>query len=325
MSACSRKFILKSAAASLLMLSLATAAPRAQTASSDCSLRIAGGPSGKVYALMVNDIQAVCGPEVSVCAVPSAGGLQNLSLLSANEADLGIVQIDVLKDMGSDESIGALQAVMPLHINLLHVIALSDGSHVGASSILGSVLPFSGRRQTIQRFSELKGLRIAVVGTAQVMAQTLEQQLGYGMTFALADNDDQALELLRSGDVQAVFTLGGWPLPAIARLPSNRGLALVDYDLAPSGNYVKVKRTYQNLDALNKNFLGTPNMLVSRPFKPGGAMGSKVSALQTCLKQHLDDLQEGRFQAGWKDIKDPGALYGLKAFGAKPPAGPASN
>ncbi|MFO1148855.1 MAG: hypothetical protein U1E62_10815 [Alsobacter sp.] len=321
----SRSSIPAKAAAALAILSLGSTAPRAQTAPSDCGLRIASGPSGKVYALMVNDIQAVCGSEVSVCAVPSAGGLQNLSLLAANEGDLGIVQIDVLKEMGSDESIGALQAVMPLHVNLLHVIALSDGSHVGSSSILGSVLPFTGRRQTVQRFSELKGLRIAVVGTAQLMAQTLERQLGYGMTFLIADNDDQAIEMLRSGEVQAVFTLGGWPLPAIARLPSNRGLALVDYDLTPSGSYVKVKRTYQNLDAFNVNFLGSPNMLVSRPFKPGGAMDAKVSALQTCLRQHLDDLQEGRFQAGWKDIKDANTTYGFKAFGAKPSAGSAAN
>jgi TRAP-type uncharacterized transport system substrate-binding protein len=324
MSAYPRTVIVKTASTALAALLLGATAPRAQTAPSDCGLRIASGPSGKVYALMVNDIQAICGSEVSVCAVPSAGGLQNLSLLAANEGDLGIVQIDVLKEMGTDESIGALQAVMPLHVNLLHVIALSDGSHVGASSILG-IVPFTSRRQTIQRFSELKGLRIAVVGTAQLMAQTLERQLGYGMTFLVADNDEQAIEMLRNGDVQAVFTLGGWPLPAVARLPSNRGLALVDYDLTPTGSYVKVKRSYQNLDAFNVNFLGSPNMLVSRPFKPGGAMGNKVSALQTCLKQHLDDLQEGRFQAGWKDIKDPNATYGFRAFGAKPPTGPASN
>ena len=48
------------------------------------------------------------------------------------------------------------------------------------------------------------------------MGQKLERQLGYGMRFLAADNDDEALALLRANQVQAVFTLGGWPLPTVS-------------------------------------------------------------------------------------------------------------
>ena len=34
-------------------------------------------------------MRSVCGAAVALCAVPSEGGLQNLSLLSANQAELG--------------------------------------------------------------------------------------------------------------------------------------------------------------------------------------------------------------------------------------------
>ena len=64
-----------------------------------------------------------------------------------------------------------------------------------------------------------------------------------------------------------------------------------------------------------------PNLLVTRPFKPGGAMADRVSTLGACLRQHLDELQEGRFKPGWKEIKDPDQVYGVKRFAIAPSPG----
>jgi TRAP-type uncharacterized transport system substrate-binding protein len=264
---------------------------------------------------MVRDIQSVCGTTISVCSVPSSGGLQNLNMLSANDAELGIVQVDTLKEMsGGDENIRGLQAVLPLHANLLHIIASNEGSLVGATDIKGLRIPGTGNKVVIRKFSELKGMTIAVLGSAQLMGQTLERQVGYGMKFVVADNDEQALSMLKNGQAQAIFTLGGWPLPSIARLKTSSGVQLVDYDLEPRSPYLAVKRNYQNLDAFNFNFLGVPNLLVSRPFKSGGAMSNKVATLQSCIKHHLDDLQEGRYQPSWKEIKDTSVNYGVAAI-----------
>jgi TRAP-type uncharacterized transport system substrate-binding protein len=166
----------------------------------------------------------------------------------------------------------------------------------------------------IRKFSELKGMTVAVLGSAQLIGQTLERQVGYGMKFVVADNDDQALTMLKGGQVQAIFTLGGWPLPAIVRLKTSGGVQLVDFDLEPRSPYLSVKRNYQNLDAFNLNFLGVSNLLVTRPFKAGGAMAGKVATLQSCIKHHLDDLQEGRFQPGWKEVKDSTVTYGVAAI-----------
>jgi hypothetical protein len=290
---------------------------------SDCSLRVASGPVGKVYELMVTDMKSVCGAAVSICKpVPSTGGLQNLMLLSANSADLGIVQIDTLQEMSAgDENVQTLQAVMPLHVNLLHVIALSSGSLVDVKTVAGAVVPFTGRKEVIRKFSQLKGMTVAAVGSAQLMGQTLEKSLRYGMNFVAAESDDQALGLLRTEKVQAVFTLGGWPLPTVSRHGLDSGLQLVDFDPMLPPPYVTVKRNYQNLDAFNLTFLGVPNLLVTRPFKPGGAMANRVSTLGACLRQHLDELQEGRFQPGWKEIKDPDQLHGVTRFASVPSLG----
>jgi hypothetical protein len=231
---------------------------------------------------------------------------------------MGMVQVDTLRDMQGDDNIRALQAVMPLHVNLLHVITLVEGSKVGTSIVFGVPVPATGRVVQVRKFSELKGLDVAVVGSAQLMGQALEKQLGYGMRFIVADNDDHALKLLRSGQVQAVFTLGGWPLPSVARHKYGSGLMLAEFDLEPRKPYLVVKRNYQDLDAFNRSFLAVPNLLVARPFRVGGAANQRVASLQACLTQHLDELQEGHYQPTWKEIKDLGELHGVAAFaGAK--------
>ncbi len=305
------------ALAALALLCCAGAAVQAQDARSDSSLRIASGPAGKVYELMARDMQSVCGAAVPLQSVPSSGGLQNLSLLSANEAELGIVQLDVLRDMRSgDENMLALQMVMPLHNNLLHVISLTGGSLVDPTVVRGMVLPLTGRSVVLRKFSDLRGMTVAVVGSAQLTGQAIDKQLAYKMRFVMADSDDQALALLRSGQAQAIFTLGGWPLPAVARHRAGSGLVLVDYDLPPLAPYLAVKRNYQELDAFNLRFLAVPNLLVARPFRAGGAMAARVATLQTCLRQHLDALQEGRYQPGWKEVKDATLTFGITPVAA---------
>ncbi len=289
----------------------------AQENEQDCALRIGSGPRGKIYELMVQDIQRVCADEVSVCSLPSVGGLPNLMMLSSNQADLGIVQLDTLRQMatGGDENIADLQAVMPLHTNLLHIVSLRSGTRVGAAYFGNTLLPWTGNQKEIRKFSDLKGTKIAVVGATQLLGQTLNKQTGFNMELLIAESDDDAIAMLRSNQVQAIFTDGGWPLPSISRHQASSGLALVEYDLPAKEPFVLVKRNYENLDAFNFTFLGIPNLLVTRPFKPNGAMGKRVVALQTCILSHLEELQEGRYQAGWKEIKNPLNTMGIVRFG----------
>ncbi len=287
----------------------------AQEPKGDTALRVASGPNGKVYTLMVQDMQSVCGKSIPINTVTSSGGLKNLTLLSASEAELGIVQVDVLQQMKSgDSNIAELQSVMPLHVNLLHVLALKTGSRVGIQTLFGTPVPLTGNLAVMRKFSDLKGMEIAVVGSAQLLGEVLNKQLGYGMNLLIADNDDQAVTMLQAGQVQAIFTLGGWPLPSVRSHKASGGLVLVEYDLEPRAPYVAVKRNYNDLGAFNLTFLGVPNLLVTRPFKPGGATGSRVSALQRCLRLHLDELQEGSYQPGWKEIKDVTTSYGVPAW-----------
>jgi TRAP-type uncharacterized transport system substrate-binding protein len=304
--------------AALAMLGSIGLAAAAEVTTSSNALRIGSGPDGKVYELLVRDMQTVCGTEVPIVNVPSIGGIPNLMKLSASEADLGIVQLDTLKEIGrdGDENIQNLQAVMPLHTNLLHILSLRAGFRVG--EVPKSYLWKSeDTRDTkvVRKFSDLRGLRIAAVGSTSLLGQRLNNKLGYGMDLRKAESDDEAVKWLKEGQVQAIFTDGGWPLPSVARHKSDSGLQMVDFDLPAEAPFSIVKRNYQNLDQYNVQFLGSPNLLVTRPFKPNGEMGKRVTALQSCLLKHLDQLQEGRFHAAWKEIKNPTNTLDVQRFG----------
>jgi hypothetical protein len=307
------------AATLLAAVTLATVAIAAEDISgSSTALRIGSGPDGKLYQLLVRDMQTVCGNDVPIVNVPSVGGIPNLMGLSASQLDLGLVQLDTLQEIGrdGDENIQTLQAVMPLHTNLLHVLSLRDGFKQGDESKFK--LPWGGDEREIKvvrKFSDLQGLKVAAVGSTVLLGQRLSDQSNLNLNLRKAETDDEAIKWLHENKVQAIFTDGGWPLPSIARLKSDSGLQLVEFNLTPKSPFLVVKRNYQNLDAFNLRFLGSPNLLVTRPFKTNGEMGKRVAALQSCLLKHMDELQEGRFQAAWKEIKVPMDTLGVPRFG----------
>lgn len=316
----SHQYFQKTMAALAATLLLATAAhAQNKETQTECDVRIGSGPRGGVYELLVRDMQQLCGEALSICATPSEGGLENLTRLSAGEIDIGFAQIDTLLELrrGGDENIQTLQAVMPLHLNLMHIISLTSGSKMGAREVMGTTIPGTGDVRLLRKFSDLKGVRIATVGSAQMLGQLIEKQVGYGMEFVLAKSDDNAIELLRANKVQAIFTSGGWPMPNIARHQIGSGLTLVEYDLPVQPPYVVTKRTYKNLEAYNFNFLSAPNLLLTRPFKPAGVAGKRVAALQHCLVSHMDDLQEGRFNGVWREIKNPIDTLGITRFAGR--------
>lgn len=288
----------------------------ADEAAPDNGLRIATGPSTGVYTQMFRDMQKVCGKDVPLVQVPSKGGLDNLTLLSASEADLGFAQADLMMKMGKDgdQNIQELQAVMSLHANLLHILTKTSGSLIGQKQVFGKVVPGTGSVRNFQKFSDLKGATVALVGSAQLLGQTLERQVGYGMTFIEADSDDQAQAMLQSEQVHAVFSTGGWPYPPVAKLGSGNGMQLAEFDLSAPAPFRAVKRNYTRVGAYNMGFLASPNLLLTRPFKPGGERGKQVAQLQRCLLAHLDDLREGPYHAAWKEIKDPSDTVGVAAY-----------
>lgn len=298
-----------------------------------CQLRVGTGKSGKGYSRVFKNIKDICGNRVALCEVPTTGGLQNLMGMAANDADIGFVQVDTLKDMGAgNEDISRFLAVAPTGNNLLHILVNADGAVVknvtkGKDEYFGlkkgaDVVTTS--QVYIAKFSDLKNVKapIGLVGTAQLMARQLDRVLGYGLNFVDYDDDSAAQTDLRAGKVWAVMTVSAWNTGLKDLTPASK-LKMIPFDLSPQGNYSVVKKPYPKMNVYNMPFLAVPNLLVTRPFRPNSKFGTAVSALQSCLADNLGDLQDGSYEPVWKDVRSAGDTYGVTRFLGATPVAPA--
>ncbi len=292
----------------------AYAAPADDAPAADCNgVKFATGPKGKGYSTLFADIQKVLKNNPTLCEINTTGGLDNLNALSTKEADIGIVQIDTWTDMkGGDDNIAALQAVMPLNNNFLHVVTASSGfTEAHAKRFFGT----EKKQVVINRFSDLRGQRVAVVGSAQLMGRRLDKMLGYGMQFVDVKTDAEAFALVKSGQVAAAFTVSGWPSGTVKQLNQNDGLTLVPFD-APIGEPYKVKAlNYKNIAVYNNNTLAVQNVLVTRPFS--GQRQANVAAIKNGITKNLTELKEGNYQPAWNEVNPNVAVPGMTKFQGK--------
>lgn len=288
-----------------------------RTAASDDGLRIATGQKGKGYSRLFADLRTVCGNHSPITEVVTEGGLQNLTTLAANRAELGFVQLDTLQDMKeSDDAIGALVALMPVNTNLLHILARPNGYTYRGPDKMWGALPGDQITVTPAKFSELKGLPVAVVGSARKLGRTLDRSFAMNFQFVDVETDEQALTKLRTGKVAAIFSTSGWPSGPVQALKRDSNIKLLPFDLAVQPPYQLVRKNYENLDTFNHDFLAAPNLLVSRPFSVDGATGKAVSSLMNCIQKNLRTLQEGKFEPAWAEVKSTSETYGWPRFSA---------
>ena len=306
-----KKFIL---AIAMALTATAWAAPANDAPPADCEgLKVATGPKGKGYSTLFADIQKVTGGKIALCEVNTAGGLDNLNALSTKEADVGFVQIDTWNDMkNGDENIAALQYIMPMNSNYLHVVTLASGfTQEHAKKFFGT----DKKLVVINSFADLRGQRVALVGSAQLLGRKLDKQLGYNMQFIDAKSDAEAFDMVKKAQVAAAFTVSGWPSGTVKQLQQADGLTLVPFN-APIGEPYKVKPlNYKNIAVYNNNSLAIPNVLVTRPFT--GTRQANVAALQSAITRNLTELKEGNYQPAWNEVNPNAPVANMTKFKGK--------
>lgn len=296
---------------------LAARDPDAPTAA--CSgLKVATGPAGKGYSKLFADMRTVCGAVVPLCEVNTDGGLDNLNALSTKEADIGIAQVDTWATMKlGDENINGLQGVMALNANYLHVVTAARGFRITGAAKWGGLAKEDDEVVTIQRFSDLRGRRVALVGSAQLLGRQLDRALQFKMDLVDVETDAKALDMVRNGSVAASFSVSGWPSGTLKNLKQDSGLSLVPFDVQTPSPQMNVRTlNYRGLGVYNNNALAIPNVLFTRPFK--GDKAGEVAKLKACLAGKMSELQEGSFEPGWNEIKDSNNTYEVPRFGAAP-------
>jgi len=304
--------------ASLLALACATtfAAPADGAPTADCDgVKVATGPKGKGFSLLFADVTKLCGAKVNLCEINTGGGLDNLNALSTKEADVGFVSVDTWTDMkNGDDNVAALQSVMPVNNNYLHVITASAGFTVQGEKKFGGFMKGDATTVVIGRFSELRGKPVALVGSAQLLGRRLDKQFGYGMQFVDVKDDNAAFDMVKKGQVAAAFTVSGWPSGTVKALNQSSGLTMVPFD-APIGDPYKVKAlNYKNIAVYNNNSLAVQNVLVTRQFS--GQRAANIAAIQACITANLTELKEGSYQPAWNEVNLGANTGGMTPFKA---------
>ncbi len=306
-----KKMIIASAFAALALPVFA--APAADAPPADCNgIAVATGPAGKGYSMLFRDMQKVCGGVVKMCEVKTTGGLDNLNALSTKEADIGFVQVDTWNTMkNGDDGIAALQYMFPTNYNFLHVLVNANGQYQPDTSTMGKLMK-RGSTVYVNKFTDLRGKTVAVVGSAALLGRQLDKQLGYGMRFVDAPNDKAAIDMVKTGQVAAMLTVSGWPSGVVNSLSQSDNITMVPFD-APIGEPYKVKPlNYKSIAVYNSNTLGVPNALVTRPFT--GQRAQQVAALRSCILNNLTELKEGKYQPAWNEVNPSGTVGNMTKF-----------
>jgi len=300
----------------LAISSAAFAAPASDAPAADCDgVKIATGPKGKGYSNLFADIKKVCGAKVNLCEVNTTGGLDNLNALSTKDADMGFVQVDTWKAMKTgDENIAALQNVFVLNNNYLHVVTLANGFAVQGEKKFG-FLKGDVKQVVVNSFTDLRGQRVAAVGSAQLLTRQLDKQYGYNLQVIDAKDDNAAFDMVTSGQVAAALSVSGWPSGTVKQLTQASGLTLVPFNATVSDPYKVKALNYKNLAVYNSNSLAVSNALVTRPFS--GQRAANVAAIQTCIQSNLTELKEGNFQPAWNEVNPSASVSEMTQFKKK--------
>ncbi len=312
--------------------------PAPERAANPDFLNFASGKAGKGYSKFVNDMLKVC-PDLPINQVQSEGGLNNLTLLSTKDADVALVAADTLVQMqNSDDNLKSLQVVSSLHTNIMHILTRKDGFDTPGTGqkLISEAVPGKfgtsiGAKEAvygpadpvhvdINEFSDLKGKLVGLVGSQQLMVRKLNDAAGHGMTFIdfsgeTADAD--AIKALQEQKVFAVFTGASWPSGPVSKLKPSDGVKLINYNLTATPPYSIVKKNYSNLGQYGVAFLGVPNLIVTRPFTPGGTNARNVAKIRECISANLAKLKDGRYEPGWNDVTDLNKTYELPRFEGK--------
>ena len=168
-----------------------------------------------------------------------------------------------------------------------------------------------------QRYmQEIERIGMSYAEFDRVFVVTGNPTVSQGISFLRTTDWDERTRTTQqlARDLQPKFA----QLPGVSAFPVTPPSLGGSFRERPVNFVIVTSDSYENLAAYNVSFLAVPNLLVTRPFKPTGPYGRRVADLQRCLVEHLEELQEGNYYRGWREIKDVSATHGVAPFPASP-------
>ncbi|MCK2243288.1 MULTISPECIES: TAXI family TRAP transporter solute-binding subunit [unclassified Crossiella] len=165
-------------------------------------LVLATGPPGAVYreigGALADELQKYL-QRTAVRTRASGASVENLTLLSTNQAQLGFVSLDAMLARQTSPVLG-VSAVGRLYDSFLHLVVLNNSK--------------------VRTAKDLPGLRVAIGAAGSGTEYTVEKLRRIaGLNFnEVRLTQSEAAKQLEEGTIDAFFTLTGIPTPAISEM-----------------------------------------------------------------------------------------------------------
>ncbi|WP_338413485.1 TAXI family TRAP transporter solute-binding subunit [uncultured Sphaerotilus sp.] len=267
-----------------LALALSTTLAAAQT-----PLAVSTGIPQGTYASMFKDLTGVCGASAGLSLVekPSSGSNESVDRLLRNEVSAAFVQTDVLHARRTTEDLGGVKALVTLHPEPVHLLALT------APLVEGGVLGLGGRDVQFNTLGDLGKRRVGVWGGALVTARLIQLQAEVDYRITEFTGPEDAMQALRTRRIDAVMAVGGAPLAWMRGL--DRSVKLLSVPEPWAGKlrsvYRPAKLSYSHLGAQGVATVATEAVLAVRDVRSAAA-AAPLLKLRTCLQQQLDPLRD---------------------------------
>jgi uncharacterized protein len=309
-----RKIIL-AVATVLISATLVSAQPAA-------SLRLATGGDGGTYYTMGNNLATYCGAGLQLQVQKTGGSDDNIErLTSANRADIGIVQKDILfkrSKINKDSAVANLLAVMPLHGEAMHIV-VKKNSDVQKFSDLGAV---TGRNLWLTTVGGKAGKKVGAYGGSIESAEIVRALSGVEYEVVPVNDVNAGLGALAKGEIDALLAMGGAPLGWVNEKLNRNEHRLIPFDInmeKVAGAYRRMNITYTKLGVNALPSIATDAVLVTRNFTSGEKIQA-VSLLRKCITSELTKIQEADDTHGqWQNVdKDKLQVEGWGYFPGTP-------
>lgn len=284
------------------------------------SLRVATGGDGGTYYTMGNNMATYCGQGVNLQVQKTGGSDDNIErLTSANKADIGIVQKDILfkrSKINKDTTVSNLLAVMPLHGEAMHVV-VKKSSDIHKFTDLGAV---AGRLGGY--VGGRAGKKVGAYGGSIESAEIVKALSGVEYEVVPVADTAAGLAALGKGEIDALLAMGGSPLGWVNDKLNRGEHRLIPFDgnmEKVSGAYRRLNLTYTKLGVNALSTIATDAILVTRNFTSAEKIQA-VSILRKCIVMELTKIQEADDTHGqWQNVdKDKLQVEGWGFFPGTP-------
>lgn len=255
-------------------------------------LRVAAGDEGGIYVAFARLLAARLEERVDglrVVVQTTGGTVDNVRRLARGEADLGLGLADSIGATAGSDGNGVL-ALARTYENYLQLVVAADGPVRRIGDLAGRVVTLGAA-----------GSGAAVTGDVLLRAAGLATSGPDGVRVRHAGLAG-SLELLESGDTEAVLWSGGIPTPAISEVAERYPLRMLDLGaLVPTMATVsgypylarRVPRVQYAPSGHAPTTVGVPNFLLARPGLAPGMAKTVVQVLAEDAARLLPDFVLG--------------------------------